>query len=361
MKKTSHIKKWEDFPNCVIQKFKTFNWTDWFGYCVILFIVGAFINIQTGFVFPHFFVHQLLLIAATTLLIYAMKSFFLDVWSLSNKSPSHLLLKVPEVNGVYENRFLPLQKSPWIFPIAFFVMVFFFSCIILVEYIKIDVIGVYAIYIAGSSIMIGTYAYGHYLSFLWFIYQIGNCRFDRRAYNVYVPAETEWIKKIAKMSQNLRNFFLSVALLYTLEFSILIPVDKIELSDKGLFLHTPNNTAFVVFWVAFFLLVIIAFPVINYAQHKLVVRVINRLKSQTIDELSTLMFEEYGSIKDKRNRMYSVISYNTLIENVRQTKDYPISRQLSYETVMTVVTFAVHMINLITKITSISPLNALLV
>ncbi len=65
-------------------------------------------------------------------------------------------------------------------------------------------------------------------------------------------------------------------------------------------------------------------------------------------------------IKDKRGRMYAAVSYHTLIENVRQTKDYPINRQFSYETLMTLVTFIVHMINLITKVTSISQLSILL-
>lgn len=358
MKKIAWTDKSKAFSNGVIQRFEALDWKSWCAYCAVLFTVGAIINVKSGFTFPYFFAHQILLIAATTLLMCAMKSFFLDVRRLGEDG--RFLLKVPQVKGLYQKQFRPLQKTPWLFLISFLVMLFFFSCILLLEYIKVDMVGIYAIYIAGSSIMLGTYAYGQYLFFLWFIYQIGNGSFDQRGYNVRVPAETVWIKKIAKMSQTLRNFFLSVALLYTLEFSILIPVDKIELSDKGLFLHTPNNTAFVLFWFAFLLLVVVAFPIINYIQYKLVVRVINRLKSQTIHELSTLMFEEHNMIKDKRGRMYAAVSYHTLIENVRQTKDYPINRQFSYETLMTLVTFIVHMINLITKVTSISQLSILL-
>jgi hypothetical protein len=358
MKNTSLADKLRSIPSSVIQRFETLDWKGWCAYCVALFTIGATINVESRFAFPHFFAHQILLIAATTLLMYAMKSFFRDIRSFGEDDP--LLAKIPQVKGLYQKRYCSLQKTPWLFLISFLVMLFFFSCILLLEYIQFDTIGIYAIYIAGSSIMIGTYAYGQYLFFLWFIYQIGSGDYGPKVYNVYMPAETVWVKKIAKISQKLRNFFLSVALLYTLEFSLLIPVDKIELNDQGLFLHTPNNVAFVLFWFAFLLLVVVAFPIINYTQHKLVVRVIKGLKSQTILELSTLMFEEQHLIKDKRNRMYTAISYHTLIENVRQTKDYPINRQISYETLMTLITFIVHMINLISKVTNIFPLNGLL-
>lgn len=358
MKKKSWTDKWKSFPDSVIHWFETLDWKDWCAYCVVLFTLGAVINVESRFAFPYFFVHQILLIAATTILMYAMNSFFRDIRSFGKDG--HLFAKIPQVRGLYQNRYSPLQKTPWLFLVSFLIMLFFFSCILLLEYIRVDKIGVYAIYIAGSSIMVGAYAYGQYLFFLWFIYQIGNENFGPTAYNVYAPAETVWIKKIAKMSQKLRNFFLSVALLYTLEFSILIPVDKIELNDQGLFLHTANNTAFVLFWFAFLLLVVVAFPIINYIQHKLVERVISGLKSQTIHELSTLMFEEQNLTKNKRSRMYTAISYHTLIENVRQTKDYPINRQISYETLMTLVTFLVHMINLISKVTNVFPLNRLL-
>lgn len=346
------------FSSFVIYKFESFRWINWSIYCAILFAVGAVINIKTQFKFPHFGEHQFLLIAATTLLMCAIKSFFLDIRSLGNNSPDRLLSRVTEVKSIYNNRLLPLQKNPRIFVISVLIMVFFFTCIILVEYIEIDVIGIYAIYIAGSSIIIGAYGYIQYIIFLWFIYQIGNCEFNHYAYNVYVPSETAWLTKIAKMSQNLRNYFLCVGLLYTIEYSILIPTDKIELSDQGILLRTPNNIAFVASWIAFFLLVIIAFPVINYIQHALIVRVVNRLKVQTINELSGLMFEDLNAVQDRRSRMYSAISYTTLIENVRQTKEYPIKRQLSYETLMTIITFVVHIMNLLTKIASIPQLSA---
>lgn len=358
MKKLNLTCKIKEFPSFFIKQLKTLSWKTWGTYCALLFLVGVCINFKTKFVFPHFIAHQLLLITATTLLMCALKSFFRDFQILDGESPDSLLLKVPEVQGLYRERLLPMQKSPWIFLAGFLIALFFFTCIVLVEYIQIDVIGIYAIYIAGSSIMLGTYAYMQYLFFLWFIYQIGNFQLGHQAYNILIPAETEWIKKIAKMAQTLRNYFLCVGLLYTIEYSILIPTDKIELNDNGVLLKTPNNAAFVLSWIAFFLLVIIAFPIINYIQHKLVERLIGCLKSQTLNELAALMFFDNGRIKDQRSRMYNAVTYHSLIESVRQSKNYPINRQLSYETLMTFITFIVHIMNLFSKVQSIPQLTA---
>lgn len=67
------------FPAWLIEKFKSFRWRNWAIYCVLLFFVGTVINHVTQYRFPHFITHQLLLIIATTLLVCAMKMFFLDI------------------------------------------------------------------------------------------------------------------------------------------------------------------------------------------------------------------------------------------------------------------------------------------
>lgn len=357
MRKSKKIAARKSFSNWIIQKFITFRWSGWLAYCLILFFVGTIINYATQFSFPHFLTHQILLITATTMLVYAMKSFFKDICMFGIGSKENLLSKVSSVKGLYEKQFLPLQRTPLTFLVAILVTIFFFSCIVLLEYIKLDIVGIYAIYIAGSSVLIGVYGYLQYLYFLWFIYRIGECEFDRYSYNIYAPAGTLWVSQIAKTSQRLRSFFLFIGLIYVIEYSMLIPTDKIELSEGIISLSTPNNTALIISWIALFLLVIIAFPIINYVQHMLVVRVVNRLKAQTVGELTELMYEEQRCSKNKKDRMFAVLSYSTLIENIHQSKNYPIKRHLSYETLMTLVTFVVHVMNLYSKIASIPQFN----
>lgn len=347
------------FPEWIIEKFKTFQWRNWLIYCVLLFVLGAIINQATLHRFPHFVTHQLLLIAATTMLVYAMKMFFLDIDKL-NSSASEGLLKNPEARGLYLKKLLPIQKTFLAPVVSLFITVFFFSCIVILEYIELDIIGFYAIYIAGSSVLIGAYGYVQYLCFLWFVYQAGKLKYRSESYNVYAPAATPWVTQIAKTSQKLRSFFLWIGLIYVIEYGMLVPTDKISFADNTISLHTPNNTAFLVSWVALFLLVIIAFPIINHYQRKFVVDLVENLKGQTVQDLSTLMAEERRNDIDKKRRMSTVIAYSVVIENIRNSKSYPIKQLFGYETVMTFVTFVVHVINLYSKVASIPQLSTML-
>jgi len=347
------------FPEQIIEKFKTFQWRNWLVYCLLLFLVGTIINHVTYYRFPHFVTHQLLLIAATTMLVYAMKLFFLDVDKLNSHAPEGLL-KNPEARSLYLNKFLPIQKTFLAPAVSCVITVFFFSCIVMLEYIELDIIGAYAIYIAGSSVLIGAYGYMQYLCFLWFIHQAGKLEYRSGSYNTYAPAETPWVSQIAKTSQALRSFFLWIGLIYVIEYGMLVPTDKISFSRDAISLNTPNNAAFLISWLALFLLVIIAFPIINHYQRKFVTDIVKKLKGQTIQNLSDMMAEEKRRDQDKNQRMSTVIAYSVIIENVRNSKDYPIEKLFGYETVMTLVTFVVHSMNLYSKITSIPQLSTIL-
>ena len=347
------------FPPWLIEKFKSFRWRNWALYCALLFLTGTVINYVTQYRFPHFITHQLLLITATTMLVCAMKIFFLDIDKLNSRSPGGLL-KNPETRSLYLNKLLPIQKTYLAPAVSVVITVFFFSCIVLLEYIELDIIGVYAIYIAGSSVLIGAYGYVQYLCFLWFVYQAGKLEYRGESYNIYSPAATPWVSQLAKTSQKLRSFFLWIGLIYVIEYAMLVPTDKISFEDDMIALNTPNNVAFLISWLALFLLVIIAFPVINHYQRKFVTDLVEKLKDQTVQDLSVLMVEEKRREQDKHKRMSTVITYSVIIENIQHTKSYPIKQLFGYETVMTFVTFVVHVLNLYSKIASIPQLSPIL-
>ena len=345
----------------IINLFTNFRWKMWAVYCLALFIVGAFINAYINHTFKFFVLHQLLLIAATTMLVAAMKSFFKDIRLFGDSEQNtseislsgNLLSKCPEMLGFYRSRYLSKQRSYWPYLAAIVVSVFFFTCIALLEYISLDIVGIYALYIAGSSVLIGVYAYVQYLFFLWFIHGIEKRTDKGIDFNRYVPANTAWVIQIAKTSQRLRNYFLFIGLIYVIEYSILIPINQIHFTDESIVLNMSSNASFIISWIALFVLVIIAFPVINHVQRKLVSSLVSTLKAKTITDLSVEMQEEKLGSKTKKERLTSVMTYSVLIENVQKSDTYPIKRQLSYETIMTLVTFLVHVMNLYTKIASI--------
>ena len=293
------------------------------------------------------------------MLVYAISTFFRDVDILGTDSEKGLL-KEPEIKGIHDNKLIPLQKSLFPMVIAVLITTFFFSCIVLLKYIEIDIIGIYAIYIAGTSVLIGVYGYVHYLLFLWFVYQVGNCQFDISNYNFYVPAKSEWVLQIAKTAQRLRSFFLVIGLIYVIEYGMLVPTEKITIENGNISLNTPNNIAFVVSWIALFLLVVIAFPIINHFQYALVVRIVDRLKAQSVEELSELMSDTHRENYNQSERFPVIVSYNVIIENIRQSKKYPINQHLVYESIIAIITVIVHTINLANKILEIPQIQTFL-
>lgn len=359
MRRPSLKTKMMKLPEWVIQKFKSFQWKNWLIYCIVLFILGTIINQATLHRFPHFVIHQLLLITATTMLVYALRMFFLDIDKLNSSGPEGLL-RNPEARGLFLKKLLPIQKTFLAPAVSLLITIFFFSCIVMLEYIELDIIGFYAIYIAGSSVLIGAYGYVQYLCFLWFVYQAGKLEYRSESYNIYMPVATPWVAQIAKTSQKLRSFFLWIGLIYVVEYGMLIPTDRISFSGGAISLNTPDNTAFLISWVALFILVIIAFPIINHYQRKFVVNLVENLKDKTIQEFSTLMAEERRNNQDQKRQLSTVITYSVIIENIRNTKSYPIKKLFGYETVMTFVTFAVHVLNLYSKVASIPQLSAIL-
>ncbi len=245
---------------------------------------------------------------------------------------------------------MPIQKSLWPFLASIIVTTFFFTCIVLLEYIKIDIVGIYAIFIAGSSVLFGVYSYAQYLFFLWFIYKAGKC--EVIDYDQYTPADTKWITNMAMISQRLRNYFLFIGLIYVIEYAILVPANQITITTT-ISINMPNNFAFIISWIAVFLLVVVAFPIINRVQFQLISKIVSNLKGRSIKNLSELMFLEKERADEKSTSFTTIIAYNILVDTIRKSKDYPLKRQLSYETIMLMVTFVVHIFNLYNKVASL--------
>lgn len=350
-----------NLPDKIIKWFEKLTVKSWALYCAILFLVGVIINCSTHHRFRFFTLHQILLIAATTMLVLAMRSYFLSTKQLGVESGNGTLCKVPEVHGLYKEKLLRLQRTYWIFLAAVCITAFFFTCIVSLEYIKIDIIGIYAIYIGGTSVLIGVYGYVQYLFFLWFLHKIGKqVKFTQYGYNYYSPAKTEWVIQLAKISQRLRNYFLAIGLIYTGEYYILVPADVLTIEGKTITMNTPNNVAFIVSWAALFVLVIIAFPVLNRIQYTLVINIVEKLKGITKNDITELMLVEQQDSKTRFERLSIISTYSSLISFVDKDNSYPIKRYITYESFMTLTTVVLHCSNLLSKLPSIHQLLQLL-
>ena len=349
-------KQKQPFMNWLISQLQNIKLRRWLLYIVLLSLTGQFINIFWNDYFPQFTIHQLLLIIATTMLVYAMRGFFNETDAL-RQSFAKGVFRNTELRNLMQQQFQKWQQSKIPLLLGSIIVAFFFGCIVRLEYIRIDAVGLYAIYIGGSSVLLGVFGYCQYLLFLRMIHKINSMSITD--YDIYSPADTGWVVQIAKTSRRLRNYFLAIGLIYVVEYGILIPMDKISFGES-VSLSTPDNFVFVFSWAALFLLVIIAFPILNAVQHRLIANIVVKMKNISINELSELMYAEKKASSSVKEKLTNTVVYNVLIMNVRQSKNYPIKRQLSFEVIMTTATLIVHLFNLYSKISQFPWLNDLL-
>lgn len=313
-------------------------------YFFIMFVVGRIIDISTNKVFKNFLFHQILLIVASILIIYAIKKYFSQYSELSKSFERN-----PEIKAKFI-KYQKIQKSILPFLAAIIVTAFFFSNIFLLEYIKLDVIGIYAILLAGNCVIIGVYGYMQYVFFLAFVYTVS--KVNIWDYDIFSPSETKFIKDMAIISKRLIKYFLFIGLIFVTEYAILVPTDKIEIGQT-ININTANNLSFIITWIALFILVIIAFPVINYIQRKLIERVVLSVKSKSICQISDMMYTENIFEPNKKQRFISVLTYSAIIETIRKSKSYPIKSHLTVDAIITIASLMVHCLNLYSKLASL--------
>lgn len=344
------------FSKWVILKIRKSKTRSWILFFVAVFVSGQIINIFWNDYFTQFCIHQLLLMLATYLLLRAMRVFFSSVDSLES-SPDKGVSRNPELYGLIKRKLRRYQSLMLPFVFGVIISAFFFFCIVRLEYIKIDIVGLYAILLGSSSVCLGVYSYYQYLVFLKVIKEMSSLSITD--YNTRSPADTGWIVHIAETSRRLMRYFASIGLIYVIEYSILIPSDKIQIGFP-IKLDTPDNIAFIVSWVALFILVIIAFPTLSAIQHKYIANVVAKMKNSSTDELSKLMYIEKSENLPAKDKLFSTVMYDILISNVKQAKNYPIKRKISCDSIATAIAVIVHILNLYTKVAQIPSLTNLL-
>lgn len=220
------------------------------------------------------------------------------------------------------------------------VLAVFFWGIFSQHYIKIDLVGCYAVYMVSITVSISVIGYTEYLWLLWFLYRVSNC--SSMVYNKIIPAYTPFLVKIATLTNRVKWCFFVEGFLYVYEYFILIPKGNITLS----YINMPNNFSFLVTWGVIFIVIIMAFPIIIYVQERLLSTIVSNLKNQEIKLLSntpdTMVIENSKEFSEIYMRHW-------IINNLIASPDYPVKIQRLGPSVVSVATFVLHVTNLVNQ------------
>lgn len=302
----------------------------------INFICGTIILFYTNtinYFFPHLICLTLNIII--TLAIggeYANTILYLDEQILSNYKLENIELK-----KIYK-RFRKYTFHMFNLAFCIVVLVVFFWGIFSQHYIKLDLVGCYAVYMVSVTVSISVIGYAQYLWILWFLYRVGNC--SSLPYNKMMPAYTPFLVKIATLTKHAKWCFFIEGFLYVFEYFILIPNDHVTFSN----INMPNNVSFLITWGVIFVVIILAFPVLIYTQEHLLSKIVSNLKEERI---KTLSYHFDISTKESSNQFTDIYMCNCIIHNLLTSPDYPVKIQRLGPAVVAMATFAVHIVSLI--------------
>lgn len=266
---------------------------------------------------------------------YADTIAFLDNEILPEKS----CRKYKELCGTYK-QFRHKAFHGLNFILCIIILTIFFWGIFSQHYIKLDVVGWYAVYMVSITVSISVIGYAQYLWLLWFLYRMSYCTII--PYNEIIPAYTPFLVKIGTLTKHAKWCFFIEGFLYVFEYLILIPKGNVTL----LKINMPNQTSFLVTWGIIFVVIILAFPVIIYVQESLLTKIVKKLKNQ---RLEALLYNYYIPAIDKNELSPQIYMRNQMINSLINSPDYPVKIQRLGPSVVAVATCVLHVINLINQ------------
>lgn len=222
----------------------------------------------------------------------------------------------------------------------------FFWGIISQHYIECNIVGVYAVLVVTFTVSISVIGYMQYLWLLWFLYRTGKC--SSMYFNRNAPAHTPFLIEITSLTETAKWCFFLEGFLYVFEYFILIPKDKITLDG----IQMPDNTSFLITWFVIFVVIILAFPSIIFIQEKLIAQIVDNLKHQQIKTLSQ-QFDIISNVEGS-SQTAKAFMYNTMINNIIASADYPVKSQRFGPALVSLATLCLHIVTLLTQIPSLN-------
>lgn len=293
----------------------------------------------------HFILHLLSLTANMTITIAIGREYVDTIIFLDKKIVMEYTSENVELRMHYlKFREKTFSKSNLI--LCLIILIVFFWGIFSQNYIVLDVVGCYAVFIVSVTVSISVIGYSAYLYLLWFLYRIRNC--TQMHYNTNNPASTPFLVKIATLTNHAKWCFLSEGFLYVFEYYILIPKENI--TPEGL--QMPDNTSFLITWLVVFVVIILAFPIIVFLQESLMAQIVNNLKLNRINVLSEL-YENQISCVPKSFPVEETFMLNTIISNIISSADYPVKIQRFGPALISLATFFLHAVTLLSQLPSL--------
>lgn len=311
-------------------------------FCVIIIVFGYIANRITPY--PLFYFHQIWLIFIFLISLYSVKS-FLSIFDDDNN------IKGDQILSIQYSQTKKNMKSSKCFVMAIIVVIFYFTNIVLLKYIEINAVGIYAIFLGSLSLFTAIIGYYQFVQLVVHIKALTKINITK--YNKYIPANTPWLVELAETASKFRNIFLLLGLMFTIEYAILIPDGAIHFKSP-FSININNKIPFIITWLGILVFIVLAFPLFNYLIKVYLKKIVQNLKLKTIHEFERMLDIELNKIHPYELESFAlerISAYASLISEVDNSHSYPIKDSTSLiSIILSLTTIAVHVTSIISNI-----------
>lgn len=205
------------------------------------FICGLFILNVTD-TMRRFLPHLICLTANAAITVAIGRYYVRTINALSDEIEGKYTSENTELRQVFRSFKKKTFKKVNLLPCLVILGVFFWG-IFTQHYIKLDLVGCYAVFIVTVVVSISVIGYMQYIWLLWFLVRVNNC--STMYFNRSNPAQTPILVFLAQLTNRVKWCFFIEGFLYVLEYFILIPPAQLSLPS----LQMPDNVSFLITWL----------------------------------------------------------------------------------------------------------------
>lgn len=193
-----------------------------------------------------------------------------------------------------------------------------------------------------SVVYISIVGYLQYIFLAIYIFKLASSKheFSKLPHSIHecIPADSEWIQNLTKISHIYRNAFFTIGSLYIIAFAAFCYLPDFKANRQSLF--------YSVLWGIIIIAIVLMFPIVSILEYIWIKRIVEKVKKTYISDLKA---EVELLKKQKVSMKYEVFLENIYAFKIKESRNYPITSiwSVGYSVVLS-------LFNLLTAIVTVS-------
>lgn len=185
-------------------------------------------------------------------------------------------------------------NSNFNFVLCFIACIYFVVISIILDFVKINKIGIYSLFALACVVFYAFIIFQHYIFILFLLRDIS--RISSGNYYEIVPERTEWFNLLESFSNTCRNIFIVLGSLFVLLFIMFSPVNSVQIVFQEKF-SSSKYIPLLCTWIIILFAIVFMVPLSSIVRKIFLKKIHNNLITQSINNYKKLYQESEGDVK----------------------------------------------------------------